>query len=94
MDALASPTDIFLRIVDYVQKNKLKTIAFIVSSLGAFFVASMDYGIQMLGFELWIVSNLSWIIIGARTEDYPLLLTFLVYSVFNIMGMLNRGGWC
>lgn len=94
MDALASPTDIFLRIVDYVQKNKLKTIAFIVSSLGAFFVASMDYGIQMLGFELWIVSNLSWIIIGARTEDYPLLLTFLVYFVFNIMGMLNRGGWC
>jgi len=86
--------DIFTRIKRYTQENKLKTSAFLVSSIGAFFVASMDYGVQALGFELWIVSNISWMAIGIEEGDYPLFFTFLVYFGFNLLGTANRWGWC
>lgn len=78
----------------YVLENKLKTAAFLVSSIGAFFVASMDYGVQVLGFELWIVSNIAWMSIGVKESDYPLLMTFFVYFVFNMLGTAKRWGWC
>jgi hypothetical protein len=86
--------DWITRCANYVNGNKLKCFAFVVSSAGAFCVASKDYDVQLVGFSLWIISNIAWLITGIKEEDYPLFLTFLVYFVFNIWGIVNRIGWC
>lgn len=94
MDGITFEDDsVFSRVRDYVGDNKLKTSAFLVSSLGAFFVASTDLSIQLIGFELWILSNIAWIVIGIDEQDYPLMMTFMVYFMFNILGTFNRWGW-
>lgn len=94
MDGITYEEDgVFYRVKDYVEENKLKTSAFVVSSCGAFFVASTDLTVQLIGFQLWIVSNIAWMIIGVNEGDYPLLLTFFVYFMFNIWGIVNRWGW-
>lgn len=82
------------RVWDYIQNNQLKVFAFIISSTGAIFVAMRDYSMQLIGFELWIISNMAWLITGVREEDYPLMLTFGVYFVFNMWAIANRIGWC
>lgn len=83
-----------VKVVNYVRDNRLKVFAFVFSSAGAFFVASKDYGLQLIGFELWILSNIAWLITGVKEKDYPLFLTFLVYFVFNMWGIANRIWWC
>jgi hypothetical protein len=82
------------RCFTYTKENKLKCFAFVVSSAGAFCVASKDYNVQLIGFSLWIVSNIAWLSIGLEEKDYPLFLTFLVYFVFNAWGIFNRIVWC
>ncbi len=83
------------KIISSRRGNQLGVFAFVVSSVGAFFVASKDYGLQLIGFELWILSNLAWLVVGAREEDYSLMLTFGVYFCFNMWGIANRAGlWC
>lgn len=82
------------RVIEYIQNNQLKVFAFLISSVGAVFVAMRDYDMQLIGFELWVVSNLAWLVTGVREEDYPLMLTFGVYFCFNIWGIMNRAGWC
>jgi len=82
------------RVFEYVCEHKLKTLAFLVSATGAFCVASMDYGVQVVGFELWLFSNVSWILIGIEEDDYPLMMTFSVYFMLNIWGTMARWGWC
>lgn len=83
-----------VRVFNYVKNNQLKVFAFAVSSLGAVFVAMRDYNMQLIGFELWILSNLAWLVTGVREEDYPLMLTFGVYFIFNMWGIANRIGAC
>lgn len=93
MDMLGPDNTTWLsRAVQYVNENRLKTIASTISVIGAFFVASLNYGVQLIGFEMWIVSNASWIVVGIRDSDYPLLLMFLVYFGFNLVGVFNRIG--
>lgn len=78
----------------YIRHNLLSCTAFLFSAVGSWFVADVKLDAQMIGFQIWIVSNILWICYGARKRDWFVVATFVIYFVFNLRGVANRCGWC
>jgi hypothetical protein len=80
------------KVVDYLKNNPVNCIAAVISIVGAWFVAELDQGLQQIGFSLWIISNLLWIVHGINKRDFFLTITFAVYFIMNLLGIFNRMG--
>ncbi len=40
------------------------------------------------GFYLWGISNIFWVILGFKKKMYGMVLTFSVYLIINIIGLI------
>ena len=78
----------------YMRNNSLSCAAFLFSAIGSWFVADVQLDAQMFGFQIWIVSNILWIVYGVKKSDWFVVATFAIYFVFNLRGVANRCGWC
>ena len=55
--------------------------------LGQAVIVFPSYRAKVKGFEIWIYSNIAWIIWGAFTSDLPLMIMNTGYTACNIIGI-------
>lgn len=60
--------------------------AMLITILGAWFVASTQRRRRRIGFWLYLVSNVLWVVWGLHTQAYALILLQLCLAVMNIRG--------
>lgn len=68
----------------------VSTIALMLSVAGNVFLNKKKVKI---GYSVWIVSNLLWVIVGLTATDrnIPQILMYVLYTILNIHGIYN---WC
>ena len=66
------------------QKKILEWAATLLSIIGALLNAFL----LKQGFYIWVVSNSIWIYIGIKNKMYGMALTFLVFLIISIMGII------
>ena len=46
-----------------------------------------------LGYAVWVISNLMWVIIGltAAERNYPQIMMYVIYTMLNIHGIYKWG---
>ena len=64
----------------------IKWIGTISSIIGAFSVA---YHMFLFGYACFIVGSVSWLYIGIKTKDKPLVTLNGVFFIANILGLYN-----
>ena len=66
----------------------ISTIALMLSIMGNVFINEKRV---RLGYIIWIISNLLWVIIGftAAEKNYPQILMYVLYTVLNVRGVYN-----
>lgn len=63
--------------------NIMSVISLILSLLGNILINHK----KKIGFIIWILSNISWIIVNLLGEpNYPQILMYIVYLILNIIG--------
>lgn len=65
----------------------IETLIFIISVLGALCVA---FGIMLIGFLLWLVSNTISILYFIKQKQYPLSLQQMVFLITTCIGVYNN----
>ena len=81
-----------VEILEYIKNNPVNCIASALTIIGTWLVASLDQALQQFGFSIWVVSNFLWIVHGMNKKDYFLAFTFIILSVVNLIGIINRMG--
>jgi len=61
----------------------LELIATIFSIIGNIFVIYKKW----IGFVIWIISNLLWIIFGILNKHYWMIVLFIFYTIISIWGI-------
>lgn len=64
------------------------TIALMLSIMGNVFINEKHV---ILGYYVWIISNILWVIVGLTATDrnIPQILMYVLYTVLNIRGIFN-----
>lgn len=65
----------------------IETLIFVISVLGALCVA---FGILLIGFLLWLVSNTISILYFIKQKQYPLSLQQMVFLITTCIGVYNN----
>lgn len=65
----------------------IETLIFIISVLGALCVS---FGIMLIGFLLWLVSNTISILYFIKQKQYPLSLQQMVFLITTCIGVYNN----
>jgi hypothetical protein len=65
----------------------LKWSGTVTSIIGSFMVA---FGIMFWGYCLFIMGSASWLYIGVKTKDKPLITLNLVFLSANIVGFVRN----
>jgi len=60
--------------------------AMLITIIAAWFVASTQRRRRRIGFWLYLVSNVLWVVWGLHTDAYALILLQLCLAVMNIRG--------
>jgi len=66
--------------------------AMLITITAAWFVASTQRRRRRMGFWLYLVSNVLWVIWGVHTNAYALILLQVCLAVMNIRGERKAGG--
>ena len=67
----------------------IKIIAVFLSMLGAYLVAFNDKKKRLIGFSIWIISNIIWIIDSLSTANYIQTYLWIFYLGVCIFGIFN-----
>ena len=65
-------------------------IIMFLSILGAFLASSSHHSSRCAGYLVWIVSNGAIAINFYYDGNWPMVLTFSVYEIFNVRGVVNN----
>jgi hypothetical protein len=64
----------------------IKWLGTLTSIIGSFLVANRVF---LLGYTLFLIGSISWLVIGIKSKDKPLVLLNGVFFTANIMGFYN-----
>jgi hypothetical protein len=60
--------------------------AMLITVIAAYFVASTHAGRRRIGFWLYLISNVLWVIWGVHSKAYALILLQLCLAAMNVRG--------
>lgn len=67
----------------------LSWVGTLTSIMGSFLVA---FGLAVLGYALFIVGSLSWLVVAIKTKNKPLGVLNGTFFCTNIIGLINYWG--
>ena len=67
-------------------------IVFLVLA-GALLTACATDQMRFVGFSVWVVTNIYWLLYNLRKHEIPLAIQFALCLFFAFMGMWNNRGW-
>ncbi|HOB43701.1 MAG TPA: hypothetical protein PKV78_04985 [Methanoculleus thermophilus] len=71
--------------------DPLQTPAVVLGMVGAVLVAGRTAGMRMCGFGAWVIGNVFWVVYGAVTENWYVVVMFGFYWVMAVVGVRNAG---
>ena len=71
-------------------KNRSDFIGSVFGIVGAVLVA-LNIGINALGYLLFLVSSIAWVIFAIKTKNKHLFYMNVVFSAINTIGLLRYG---
>jgi hypothetical protein len=78
-----------MNIIQFILDN-IQWFAMILGIGGALYVRVATDHAKVIGFELWVYSNICWGVGGYFTNNYPLIITNFVYLLCNLDGIRNH----
>jgi nicotinamide riboside transporter PnuC len=66
--------------------NKISWIGTVAGIIGAFVVALHFF---LIGYVFFLINSASWLYVGIRKNDKPLILMNSVYLIANLIGLYN-----
>lgn len=73
-----------------MNKNTLQILIVSLSLIGNFFVTQTSINFQIIGFSIWMVSNLTGTIFFFKNKFKIISLQYSLFFVFSSMGVFNR----
>ena len=69
--------------------DALQMPAVILGMAGAVLVAQADAISRLVGFAMWTVANVLWVVWGVKTKNRYIVLLFAFYAATAIWGLAN-----
>jgi len=66
--------------------NKIEWLGTVSSIIGAFVVA---FGIMLAGYSLFLIGSISWLFVGIKQRNKPLITLNATFFVANIVGFVR-----
>ena len=70
--------------------NICSVILSILSISGGFFIVNKSYKYRFIGFTIWTIANIGWIIISVDSKLIGQLPMWIIYLFTSIYGMYNN----
>lgn len=62
----------------------------VLSVAGAFLASSSHHRQRMYGYIIWLISNGAIAITFWQAENWPMVVTFLIYEILNLRGVCSN----
>ena len=68
--------------------NRFKSLEWIATGLSI--VGALLNAYQNIeGFYVWCIANVIWVLLGFKKKMWGLVVTFIIFSIINILGILH-----
>ncbi|MFA5692603.1 MAG: hypothetical protein WC907_03205 [Acholeplasmataceae bacterium] len=67
-------------------------VALTLGIIGAIIIAHPTARAKVVGFEVWIYSNIFWIVFAYSIKSIPTAINFIFFTIISVVGIWNHIG--